>query len=786
MLVTLNWLKEFVDFDLPLKEFCDKLTMMGLEVVSTKTVGINEALLSNVFFAKITDVKKHPKADKLFVCKVRADKKNYQVITNSPNVIKGCFIVFATPGTTLYDGTEIGERTIKDEVSQGMLLARQHLNLEEKSSDIWILGDDEKTAKEKFDVWAEFDVVIELDLTANRSDCLSVIGVAREVSAMTDTDLIVVKPVVQESLEGAPSIEIQDKNLCPRYASRVVKGITITQSPEWIKRKLELCGIRAINNVVDATNYVLLEYGHPTHAFDFARLDGGKIIVRKAMQDETITTLDGVKYKLSDDMLVIADENKPVALAGIMGGENSEVLESSTELLLESAYFEPTSIRKTAKSFGIRTESSYRFERTSDWGIPPIALDRVAEIIMQTTDGKVSALTDRYVNIFKDKIVNIKEAFVSSKLGIELHLKDVENYLKRLGFSIMVKRNDELEVKIPTYRSDVYRSIDLVEEIARIYGYNNIPLNYFRPKVDFESLIRGADIKEKIREILIGIGLSEAYNFSFTNEAGLELFKINDKNVIRLKNPLTRDATILRNHLFPGLVSSVQYNNKSSYRFDVRLFELGNVFKKLSRKGMHSETEHLCIAVSSADTGYGDCLGIVEYVMKKLGAVSFEVRKESQAFLHPQNSATIVYDGKSIGIIGELHPEIAEKTEMRYGVYIAEIEVASLEKILHNPVKISKAAKFPPILRDLSLVVGKEVQARSIMNYILSQGKWVKEVKFIDMFTGDKIGDDKKSITFSIVFQNPEKTMTDEEAGGIMNGLVSKIEKEFGAKLRGV
>jgi phenylalanyl-tRNA synthetase beta chain len=782
MLVTINWLKEFVDFDMSINEFADKITMLGLEVIGITKVGVFEENKSNIFMTKVLSCEKHPKANKLSICKIKADGKKYQVITNSPNINKGDFVVFAMPGTTLENGIEIGERKLKGENSEGMLLAKESLNIEEKSSDIWILGNNEKIAKGKYAIYAQPDYVLELDLTANRSDCLSIIGVAREVCALVGKELSVPKPLIEETFDGEPDIEIKNKNLCPRYAARIVKGIQIGESPDWMKRRLELCGIRAINNIVDATNYVLLEMGHPTHAFDLDRLDGQKIVVRKAKPDETITTLDGNEHKLSNDMLVIGDKTKAVALAGVMGGGNSEILDNSNALLVESAFFDPISIRKTAKQLGVRTESSYRFERTADWAIPPVAMDRVVELILLTSEGDVSRAVDHYVNIFKDKIVNIKESFVVNKLGINISLGNIEDYLKRLGFAIMAKRDGELEAKIPPFRSDIYRPIDLVEEIARVYGYNQIPATEFRPKTDTESLLHGTDIKASLRAILQGIGFTEIYNFGFTNKTELEKFRISVENIVSLNNPITPDNAILRNRLFHNMVKTIEYNNTTAYKYDTQFFEIGSVFA--NNKGLN-EKEKLGLAISNKSFSYADAFGIVEYILKKLDVKEFEASNSEYNFLHPVNATVIKYNGELLGFVGELHPDIAETLDNKYPIFIAELDTKLLKSIADAPTQIKMVAKIPPSLRDLSIVVDDSVQARDVMNMITKSNDLIKQVNFVDVFKGKQLEKGKKSLTFSVLFQHPEKTMTDDEVTAIVDKLLKKLEKTYKAELRG-
>ena len=415
MIVTYNWLREYVDFSITIKELAEKLTSMGPEVALIKPLGITKENKELILFSKVKSIKPHPKQDTLKIVNVSFIGGSAIVITNSPNVEKGDHVVYAKPGAKI-GGIEVSEKEIKGIKSEGMLIAKEHLNLEEKSHDIWIMDGNEKEAKEEFDVYVAEDYSIEVELTANRSDCLSIIGIAREVAAMLDLELKVNKPEINEDLEESPDITVENKNLCPRYTSRILKNIEVKNSPAWIRRKLEVCGIRAINNIVDATNYVQLEYGHPTHSFDLNRLAGEKIVVKTAEDGEVFTTLDSKEHELTDEMLVICDGERSVALAGIMGGENSEIFEGTANVLLESAYFDPISIRTTSKQLDIKTESSYRFERTADWGITKTVLDRLTELICLTTNPKVSHTTDAYASYFKDTIINIKAGYISQKL----------------------------------------------------------------------------------------------------------------------------------------------------------------------------------------------------------------------------------------------------------------------------------------------------------------------------------------------------------------------------------
>lgn len=783
MKITYNWLKEFVKTDLPVKDMAVQLTLTGPEVAAVKTVGISKENEDKITLVKIGDISAHPKADNLRIVKCHDHKGEYRIITNSKTVEKGDYVLAALAGAKLPNGMEIKPVELRGEKSEGMFLGKDALNLEEKSGDVWRLGHDEKKAKSVVHEYTKEDYALEIELTSNRSDCLSVIGLAREVGAMTNKEMKIPEIKVVENTEEIPDIEIKDENLCPRYSARILRDVQIVESPDWIKRKLELCGIRPINNVVDATNYVLLEYGHPMHSFDLDRLEGKKIIVRKASQNEVFKTLDGQDRTLTDKMLVICDAKKAVALAGIMGGENSEIKPDTKNILLESAYFDPVSIRTTSKKVGIKTESSYRFERTADWGITTTALDRCAELILQTSpDSKVSKMRDEYVSIIKDAVINIKADYVSSRLGVKLSLKEVESILKRLKFTIISSREGVLEVKVPTFRSDISKPVDLVEEVARIYGYNNIPQNMYKPPVDVESLQPKKDINAKFREVLNAQGFTEAYNFSFTSAEELDKCLAMEDTVLPLANPLSSDASHMRNYLFLGLLRTVDYNVKSAYRNDLKFFEIGRTFRKKGKE--YIEKQKIGLALYGEKYDYYTATGIAELLLGKAGDKKIVYRKASHPFLHPVNSAVLTFDGKEIGFVGEVHPDITNGLGLRGPVYTAELETLLLQEYLNAPLEMKTFGKFPPSTRDISIVVNRSVLGRDVMNDIAAFHPWIAKVDFVDLFRSQNIGESNNSLTFAISFQTDERTLTDKDVNDIMEKLLSDLKTRYGAELR--
>ncbi len=764
------------------REMAEGLTMMGLEVEDIVPVGISSAQKDQILLSKVLQVNPHPQADRLKVCKIKNKADTFTVVTNSSHITKGDFVVHAQVGTRLHNGTEITQAKLKGVDSEGMLLPKEFLGLEAKSEDIWILGHDEKIAEDLFKTWTQEDHVFNIELTANRSDCLSVIGVARELAAMTGEELIVPRVELKNDSDELPPIKIEERNLCPRYSSRILREVKVLPSPADIQRKLTLCGIRPINNIVDATNYVMLEFGHPTHAFDLKQLAGGEINVRRAKDGEKFTTLDGQEHKLKKSDLVIADAEKAVALAGIMGGLNSEIMDHTQDVLLESAYFDSITIRATSKRLGLKTESSHRFERTADWGVTPTALGRVAEIILLTAPAKVSALNDQYVNMIKDTVITLKTAFVNQKLGIQLTTKQIEDILLKIQFIITVKRDDSMEVKVPTFRADIYRPIDLVEEIARVYGYNTIPENRFMPPVDIEGLSKKPSVAERIKEVLYGMGLTDAYNYPFTHEQELKDLKINEKTVIPVANPLTRESTHLRNYLFPGLIKSVAYNYKRNPLEDIRFFELGHVFQQ--EAGDYFDLPKLGIVISGKKAAYSELLGIVERLVGRISLARISYAGRKKDFLHPVNSVEIILEGKIIGFAGEVHPDLVEKVESRYPLYVAELHIPPLQAQYEEPLMLRDISRFPSTSRDISIIVDNNVLARDIQNTIADFHEWVQEVRFIDLYKGAATGAGRKSLTYSLILQDREKTLTDTEVNQLMTDLVTLLSRNFKAELR--
>lgn len=785
MIISYNWLKEYVDVSLSPQELREKLTQMGPEVVAVTPIGIHAENRQRIVLACVKKVESHTKLAHLKVLSLE-NAKEKTVVTNSPNVGEGDFVVWAQPGAVV-GGITVEEKNFSGVVSHGMLVAKEQLGLENKSNDIWILGKDQKRAQEVFAIYTEPDYRIEIELTANRSDCLSVIGIAREVAAMLNLPLRLPEMSTEgvDLLKEEPKIIIQERKLCPRYSGRIFRGVKILPSPAWISRRLEVCGIRSINNVVDATNYVLLEFGHPTHAFDLDLLEGKQIVVRRAHDGEMITTLDGETHTLNEDVLVISDAKKAVALAGIMGGENSEIRETTTNILLESAFFDPISIRQTAKRYGLRTESSYRFERTADHGVTVTVLQRLTQLIGLTVpDMKVSNIRDEYPQPFKEKLISLSTEFVNTYLGLEFETDEVEKFLSRLGFTVVKSLEDGCEIRVPSFRSDISRPVDLVEEIARVYGYNNIPTRLFKPPVDVEAMQKPQKFEYLVRPMMRTLGYTEVFNFSFTNEVLLSRFGLMKEKIITLRNPLSADASLLRPYLVPQLVETLDRNLRRTYRDKFFFYEIGKTFR---REGENPEQwEKNCLAFLR----YGGCgdvydvMAEVERLVRMQGKNIVDVLPAEISFLHPINSAVFEVEGRVLGFAGELHPDVIDAFEFREPVYVAEIELAVLESLRKPFQKLEEVSVLPPIPRDLSVVVERRVPGRSLMNAIMLAHPLIHQVAFVDVYVGPQLPASKKSVTFSFVVQAKEKTLTDEEANAIRDEVVELLRHSFGAELR--
>ncbi len=649
------------------------------------------------------------------------------------------------------------------------------------------------------------DWVLDVSVAPNRPDCLSHIGIAREVAAFTGKGLKLPATRVSSpssvSIKSLTSIKIKAPKLCPRYGASVITDVVVQQSPAWLKQRLEEVGIRSINNVVDITNYVMMEWGQPLHAFDLDLLEGKRIIVRKALSKERITTLDGVERVLDKESLAICDAKRPVALAGIMGGRDTEVCEKTKRVLLEGAYFDPNSIRKTSKKLGLQTEASYRFERGIDPAGAPPALTRAAQLIAELSGGRVvKGIIDIYpLPVFRRKI-NLRVERVEEILGVKFSQSKVRKYLRSLQMRAEDGRKGGLTVLPPSFRRDIGEETDLIEEVARLAGYENIPAKMPNTHLASTKLSREQLLEKRTKQILLNSGFLEVINYSFTSTQimqSLHLLSGDQRgNLIELLNPLTEHQSSLRTTQIPGLLQTMRHNLYHK-NLDLKIFELGKVFIKQGREKLPREVKMLTALLSGSrgeenwaqvqeEVDFYDLKGSVENILEGLGVEgSGFCPKSDIPYFHPGRSAVVLVDKKEIGELGEIHPDLIEDFDLKKRAFIFELNFDELSKFCLTEKSFSALAKFPGIQRDLSIIVDEKITAQEIYQVIANiEEDLVREIKIFDLYQGNHIPRGKKSLTYRIKYQALDRTLTDEEVNRIQQRILSNLISKLQAEVR--
>ena len=749
MKVLLSWLKDYVDFNLSAVELADKLNVTGTEVDS-----VTSALDEKVIVAKILKIEKHPNADRLQIATVFDGKKELTVVCGAPNIYEGQIAPLAQVGAKLQD-FEIKKSAIRGVESEGMLCAQDELGLGDDHSGIIDLPKDYEIGK-SYSEYLSSDAVFELEITPNRGDCLSHIGIAREIAAFCDKQLSkkpISLPMSGANINDILSIEIADKELCPQYMARVLQGVKVAPSPKWLQDRLVAIGQKPINNIVDATNYIMFDLGQPLHAFDADKIEGKKIIVRKSKQGEKITSLDGTERALKGD-LVISDERKAIAIAGIMGGRNSEVTDTTTSIILESAEFNRKSIRKSKKELGMPSEASYRFERGIDSGSVEYALNKAAHLINEIAGGRVLSGIAKEGERPDHKTLKIEYSKINKLAGLELPDQEINHYLKNLGFEI-----DNGTATVPLWRHDIELWQDLTEEVARLNGYDKItpipvPKTTSPKKSDFYY-------KEAIKNVLIANGFVEALNYPYLSEKDIKNLNLPKFELIEIANPIQPEYQYLRNSLAGGLLKSVAKNPS----FDqVSLFEIGHVFK-----GNKEET-HLGIITAGKNAK--------ESIKKTILALKNIITAKANQWEPKEVSK----DELNMYKIRKGQAYYVELSLSEVKVNIKEEDLALVlpkEKATYRPV-----SRFPSVTRDLAFIVDKGVKSDQIKESIYAISELINRVELFDEFASDKLGKDKKNLAYHIYLQKMDRTMTDKEADEVISATIKKIELEFKAKLR--
>ena len=804
MKVLYSWLKEFVPCDLPVEELAEKMTMQGLSVEGIEYLGEG---LGDVKVAHILSCDQHPDADRLTFCRVTDGSEEYPIVCGATNHKTGDKVALALPGAKLpaFEGKPLKKTKIRGVESCGMLCSERELGLSEEHAGIIILPEDAPVGRPFVEVAGLDDYLIEFEVTANRGDCLSVLGIAREMAACLGTELKVPDWSIEnaESRESGVSIAIQDEDLCGRYCGRVIEGIQVGPSPDWMRRRLEASGVRSINNVVDVTNYVLLEFGHPLHAFDLDTLKEKKIIVRRAIEGELLVTLDEKKHTLKPDNLVIADAERAIALAGVMGGADTEVQEGTVNLLIESAYFNPVSIRKTAKAMGLSTEASYRFERGTDWKGLVWACDRATQLIKKLAGGKVvgdmidtQALQEEYR--LKETTVDLRVSRSNQLLGIRLNQSETAEILNRLGFQCKEKGADELNIVIPTHRTDITREVDLIEEIARVYGYNRIQTSLPFTQGRSQQRAWRDSFLERVRRKMVSLGYMDALNSSFISPEDLDRMNLPEddslRDAVNVLNPLSSGESMMRTSLMPSILGVLGRNSR---RFNPRVvvFEIARVYLPQLSDPLRCERRVLSGGCyGPRDTGWQsdgeefdffDIKGTIEEVLEFVGVKKYRIEPAEVTFLQPGRSARLMIEDRQAGLFGELHPDVADAYGIRGRAPVFELDLELLRQTAAGFKMVFTAPSgYPPSDRDLSLIVDDSIPAADLQEMVeQAAGKLMESCKLTAVYSGGRIPAGKRSLTFRLVFRSADRTLTEEEVTKMQNKVLRTVEKRLGATL---
>lgn len=797
MNVTLNWLKAYIDYEFSPSELADRLTMLGVEVESVKHLG---AELEGVIVGSVTSIQPHPNADKLVLCQVdTGGTEALQIVCGAPNVREGMLAPVATIGATLPIGLTIKSAKLRGETSQGMLCSEKELGLSDDAAGLMELPTETPLGTPLSEALGLDDVVFELEITPNRPDCLNLIGVAREIRAETGNPLKLPTVDLKESsinVRDLTSVTIDAPDLCPRYAARIIQDVKVAESPAWLQQRLESVGIGVINNIVDVTNFVLMEYGQPLHAFDYHKLTENRIVVRRATDSEQITTLDEIERELTPDMLVIADAEKPVALAGIMGGYDSEITETTCDVLLESAYFNPSSVRATAKLLGISTEASYRFERGADPGVVLTALDRAAQLIAELAGGTIcDGTVDVYPGQQPLTEIQLRPERVNFVLGTTLEAAEMVQILHRLGFDVDTTE-EAYQVAVPTFRSDVTREIDLIEEIARVHGYDNIPTTLPKGDIPVPALNPKTEVGRRVKHFLLSAGMMEAVNYSFCDPNCFDRIRLTAddplRNTLKLRNPLSPEMSVLRTTLTPGLLENAQHNR--NHQIDtIALFEIGSVFV---HDGEEKEPQRVT-GVLAGQIGEGvysdphrapdffDIKGLVEGMLEVCGVVDWTLQKTDVPTFHPGRNAEVLLGDRRLGVFGEVHPEVLENYDLPYKAYLFEFDLEGLADATTFAKRFEPISIYPKVARDLAIVVDKEILSDMPTELIYTTGgDSIDSVRLFDVYEGEQVPEGKKSLAYTITYHSATETLTDKTVNALHDKVVKRLNRELGAELR--
>jgi phenylalanyl-tRNA synthetase beta chain len=810
MKAPLSWLREYVPIEVGADEIASRLALTGTEVERVAEAGVAGGdNLQHFVVGKVLECRRHPDADKLSVCLVDAGEAAARtIVCGAPNVAAGQTVAVVLPGGVMPDGTRIREAKLRGVVSSGMIMSEAEIGLAGKSPGTMVLPEEWGAGRLLSEYFPISDQVLEVEVTPNRPDCLSVRGLAREIAAISqapfDEDLDFRHPWGERTVDRDISIEVRDPDLCPRYAARVIRGVKVGESPLWLKAQLAHAGMRPISNVVDVTNYVLWALGQPLHAFDLQTIRGTQIIVRRAAPGETIVTLDGELRTLTEDMLVIADAERASVIAGIMGGLDSEITDATTDILLEGANFSGPSIMRTSGALGLRSEASTRYEKGLDPEMIPLALDMACKLFVELCGGEVSVGTiDVRVDPRPRTVLKLRPERVAAVLGADVPADDMGDILYRLGCSVGTEGPD-LVVDVPSFRADLGREIDLIEEVARVHGLDRIPSTLPPRRVGKGGLDRAQTARRLVEDVLVGAGLTQVINYSFGDDKWPGLLRLGTddrrREMVRVANPLSLDQAFMRTMLLPGLLETAR-KNASVREEQVHIFEIGKVFQA-SGSLLPDEPTRAGILVagrwdqdswlhSGATVDYFLAKGLVERVSAGLHSPLVFSRLSVEAanaepFLHPAKSASMATaSGVIVGWIGEVHPLVLQAYDLKGPAVAAELDLGPIVGASTDVLMFRDLLAFPVVEQDFALVVDAMVPAAAVVASLRAAGgELLEDIRVFDLYEGAQVAAGKKSLALRLSFRAPDRTLSEDEVNGLRREMLDKILAELGAELR--
>lgn len=805
MKVSLSWLRSYVDVEMDVAEMAERLTRVGLEVDS---VVDRFAWLADVRVGRLAEVSPHPNADRLSLCTVETGEGTARVVCGAANVRSGMLAPFAAPGVRFPTGRVLEKSAIRGETSEGMLCSAAELDLGGDASGLLELDAGLSVGAPLKEALGLRDPVLEIELTPNRPDCLSVLGVAREVAAFEGKRVrppeFPLPPAVGSVFERT-SVTIEDPEHCPRYAARMVENITVGPSPDWLRDRLLSVGLRPINNLVDVTNFVMMETGQPLHAFDHDRLEEGRIVVRTAAEGERFTTLDGKERTLAGDMLMICDGKRPVAVGGVMGGLNSEIEDHTRNVLIESAYFDPVGIRRTAKRLGLSTDASHRFERGVDPEGALRALDRAAALMAELGEGTLlEGTVDERPIVVGPKPIALGAGAVNRHLGTRLDREEIAQYLRSIEFEAVPEPDpDRLTVTPPSFRVDVTRPEDLMEEVARLWGYDRIPVTFPALPADGAPPAPRVALRNRLRDRMAGFGFAEAVSYSFIDPAAMDRLRIGPEDDRRrqlpILNPISEEMAVMRTTLLPGLLDVARRNLARGNR-DLRLFEVGKVFFSNGSDRLPDEFEWagglwtgLRVEAGwhtpDAPCDFFDLKGVLDALLTGLGVagVRFSGLPDADCdALRPGHAAILRLDGAEIGRIGEVHPEARAAYDLGQPVFVFELDLEAISDRTSDVQQAVPLPRFPAVFRDVTLVLDRNVEAADVLDRVRKGGEsLVEDAWLFDVYAGEKIPAGRKSLSLRIVYRSPQETLTDERVSPVHERISAMLLSSFNAAFPG-